>query len=247
MIQKPLISVIIPVKGRINVFKEAIESIYNQTYKNFEIIVSETSPEKETETIIENFKNKGLNITHLKNTDDTKGISYSRNRAIEISNGEYITFLDSDDLWYPKKLELQLQKYEQSPNLGLLYHDVISFDNNRKAPDHNYFYFNESKPYKGKCFLNLYTSYNIIPTSSVMTKKEVLEKIGLFDENLSANEDRDLWIRISQKYDIDYIDQPLGKYRYNAQNICLTPGLMNKGIEKVLEKYKDYYNQLISE
>lgn len=240
MQKKPLISVIIPVKGRAAVFQEALQSICKQTYKNIEVIIAESNPEPEILKIINNFKNK-LNIIHL--NVENKGISFSRNIAIKKSSGQYIAFLDSDDLWMPNKLNVQLEKYKQSPDLGLIYHDAISFDHNHNLPDHSYFYHNGSKPYKGDCFLNLYTSYNIIPTSSVMTTKDVLQKTGLFDENLQANEDRDLWIRISRNYKIDYIDKPLAKYRYNSQNICSTPGLMNKEVEQVLEKYSNYYKK----
>jgi len=209
------ISVIVPTYNRADLISETIESILNQTYKNFELIIVDDGSTDNTEEVIRKFKDS--RIKYIK-TDNWGGPARPRNTGIKKAKGEYIAFCDDDDIWLPKKLEKQIRVFQISNETAMLYTrfktiegDVIS---NRIFP--------ENGKYKsGNIFKSLYLR-NFIACSSVMVKRSVLDQVGFFntDPNLIAVEDADLWLRIALKHIIKCTDDlPLLLYRIQSQRI----------------------------
>lgn len=235
MNQKPFISVIIPTFNRGELLIETLSSVYRQTYKNFEVILIDDNSTDNTLGLLKPFFKRENFIYCRKKIG--KNISRSRNLGINLAQGELIALLDSDDLWLPQKLARQVEKFNHNPRAGLVYSDGITFyDKNsavKKCP-HRYIL---GEAYTGKVFHKLYHQGNFIATSSILVRKEVLMKVGGFDENLAVNEDVDLLLRIALKYMIDCVNEPLIKYRVHKNRISEDKARMKKNLLKAKNKY----------
>ena len=213
--KQPLVSVIMPTYNHAQFIGEAIDSVLNQTYRNFELIIIDNFSEDNTERIVTSHKDDRIKYLKFKNNGV---IAASRNYGIRHSQGEYIAFLDSDDIWLPEKLEKQIKVFQISNETVMLYTrfkiiegDIIS---NRIFPKNG-------KYKSGNIFKALYIR-RFIACSSVMVKRNVLDQVGLFDTDpdLIAIEDTDLWLRIALKYVIKCTDGlPLLIYRMQPQSI----------------------------
>ncbi len=199
----PLISVIIPVFNREHFIKESILSVLNQTYKNFEIIVYDDGSTDNTGKVIkriaELYKNANLKYFY---SHKNHGPSYARNRAFEASKGEFIAFLDSDDLWLKNKLKIQI-KYMLENDWDICQTEEIWIRNNKRVNPHL-----KHKKYAGFIF-DKALKLCIVSPSCVMMKRKIFQESGGFDENMPACEDYDLWLRISLKHPIYLIDKKL--------------------------------------
>lgn len=210
----PKVSVIIPTYNRANYVVEAIESVFNQTYRNMETIVIDDGSTDDTQEKISQLRDR---IKYI--YQDNRGPAIARNWGIRASQGEFIAFLDSDDVWLAEKLELQIGLLESRREVGLVYSDAFrSYGNTGIIEKDTEFV--RLKPYAGWTFGHLFRD-NFIHTSTVVVRKRCLEEVGVFDEggNFVPAEDYDLWLRIAARYQIDYINKPLIKYRDHSTNI----------------------------
>ena len=140
-------------------------------------------------------------------------VGVKRNYGIKKSYGEYIAFLDDDDLWLPEKLEKQVELLDSNNELGLVYSDSYVIDRHGNLGEHTYFY--GRKPVAGNV-LNELLQNNPIPLLTSMVKKEVLNKVGEFNPRYKIVQDYDLWLRIAEYYPIDFMEQPLTKFRVHS-------------------------------
>jgi len=224
-----LVSVIIPSYNCGKYIKEAIESVFSQTYKNFEIIVIDDDSTDDTEYSLKEYIGK---ITYFKQPH--RGAASSRNEGLKRAKGDFIAFLDADDVWEKEKLEKQIKYLEEHPEAGMVYTDLYRIDmrTNRLLSR-----WSEVFPVKeGFVFKDLIEK-NFIQTSSTLMKKEVIECIGFFDETFKAYEDIDYWVRIAEKFKIGYIPEPLVKYRMFPGTLSQKPFWMAEGRLKVFEKH----------
>ncbi len=139
----------------------------------------------------------------------------ARNAAIEKAEGKYIAFLDCDDIWLPEKLEKQVSLLDSNKELGLVYSDSYVIDGNGDLRENAYFY--GIKPFRGNAFNELF-QFNFIPMLTVAIRREVLDKVGVFNPRYEMAEEYDLWLRIAEYYPIDFIEQPLAKCRVHAES-----------------------------
>lgn len=199
----PLISVIIPVYNREKFIKESMISVINQTYKNFELIIyNDGSTDKTDESIKKVCKlYPSYKIKYI-NSPNNKGPSFARNRGVEIANGEYIAFLDSDDLWLKNKLSTQI-KYMIDNNWQICQTEEIWIRNGKRVNPQQ-----KHKKHSGYIF-DKALKLCIVSPSAVMMKKYIFYEFGGFDETLPACEDYDLWLKISSKYPIYLIEKKL--------------------------------------
>lgn len=199
----PLISVIIPVYNRENFIKESILSVLNQTYKNFELIIYDDGSKDKTEDIVKKIIEfyPNYNIRYIKNSKNN-GPSFARNRSVELSQGEFIAFLDSDDLWLKNKLTIQIKKMIEN-DWDICQTDEIWIRNGKKVNPHK-----KHQKISGYIF-DKALKLCIVSPSAVMMKKNLFFEFGGFDENLPACEDYDLWLRISSKFPIYLIEKKL--------------------------------------
>lgn len=221
----PTVSVIIPTYNRANLVSRAIKSVLNQTYQDFEIIVVDDCSEDNTEEIVKSFNDSRIRyIKHKKN----KGGSAARNTGIKRARGKYIAFLDDDDEWLPSKLEKQIMLFEKlSKHYGVVYSgyyiakgDVIK----RKV----------LPKYRGDVYGYL-LKRNFIGSPTIVVRKECFKRAGLFDEDLPASQDWDMWLRIAKYYKFEYILEPLAIYYTNGSYFKLDKYIIS--LEKILNKY----------
>lgn len=203
--KEPLISVIIPTYNMEKYITDAIDSALAQTYKNVEIIVVDDGSTDFTINILKKYNSK-IKYFYQKN----KGPSAARNVGIKYAKGEYIAFLDSDDVWLPRKLELQVKYFSENAFRGLIYTGYYTIDETGETVEiHKIEDFSKNKVLKDLFFKNV-----ISTASTIMVNRECFEESGGFDENLAVAEDWDMWLRIIKRYDFDYISEPLVKVKF---------------------------------
>ncbi|MFC1668227.1 glycosyltransferase family 2 protein [Chlamydiota bacterium] len=192
------VSVIIPTYNRKDFVCEAIASVIDQTYRNTEIIViDDGSTDNTKEAVQSQFPQV---IYHYQ---DNKGISRARNAGIGLALGEFISFLDSDDLWKKNKLLMQMEAISSDPGIKICYTNEIWLKEGQHLNQKL-----KHKKYGGYIFEKC-LPLCIISASSIIIHKSIFTKIGLFDETYPVCEDYDYWLRLSSHYPIHFIDNKL--------------------------------------
>jgi glycosyltransferase involved in cell wall biosynthesis len=203
----PLVSVVIPTYNRAHLIREALESVFSQTFKDYEVILIDDGSTDGTEAIIQEHYAGRLRYVKQKNT----GISGARNRGIALAKGKYVAFLDSDDRWLPEKLQKQFDYMEAHPKTGLLCTKLARYE---IGGDGKMEICPAGFP---KHFSELLEGPNFIPTTTTMVRRECFEKTGVFDPALQVAEDWDLWIRIGKVYEMHCLDDILAEHRDHPQ------------------------------
>ena len=195
MNQRPLVSVIIPTYNRESLLKDAILSVLMQTYQNLELIIIDDCSKDNTSGVVVKFND--VRVKYVKH-DKNKGFSATRNTGIKNASGDCVLILDDDDLMAPYALEKLVKKMNQSTieNLGAVYGASWWVDDKKRTikiinSKENGNVFKEIL--KEQVFTNL------------LLKREVFEKVGLYDENLGGNGDFDFYLRLAKKYQFDFI------------------------------------------
>jgi len=200
------ISVIIPTFNRKDLVTRAIESVVNQTLQPYELIVIDDGSTDGTSEII---KSEFPQIKYI--WQENTGISNARNLGIQNSKGNWIAFLDSDDEWLPKKLEYQFNAIQPNSEFQIFHTNEIWIRNGKRVNPKN-----KHQKYGGHIFEKCLPLCVISP-SSVLIKKDIFKKYGLFDTALPACEDYDMWLRICAFLPVYYLEEPLLK-KYGGHN-----------------------------
>jgi len=231
--QAPKVSVILPTYNRAHIIEKAIQSVLKQTYQDFEIIIIDDGSKDDTEKIIRGFQEKDNRIKYIR-FEENKGAAAARNAGINMSKGEYITFQDSDDEWVIDKLEKQMKVIETSSENIVVYCGFWRIDGDEKTyiPDINI------SNREGNIHKEL-LKRNFIDTPSILLLKKNLEKIGMFDENLSRLQDWDLAIRLSKYYNFKLIDEPLYISYVLSDSISANYEALIIAMQIILAKYQD--------
>jgi glycosyltransferase involved in cell wall biosynthesis len=224
----PLVSIIMPTYNAEKFISKSIQSVLNQTYQNWELIVVNDGSKDNTSKVVESFDDKRILLIKQKNS----GVSKARNIGIKNAKGAYIAFLDSDDLWLKKKLEIQVNYMLNHPNIVLSYTYYNSFVGDDTVVKNKQLY-----PFKINNLNERLLVFNFIATLTVMVKSDVLKDIGGFDTQLFGPEDWDLWIKVSQKGNIGYINQNLALYREHDGGISKSKARQLEEEYKVLLRH----------
>jgi alpha-1,3-rhamnosyl/mannosyltransferase len=226
----PKVSVCIPTYNREYLLKETLDSVFAQTYKDFEVVIVDDGSTDGTKQMLE--KN-GYNVRYY--WQENAGDAAARNKLIELANGEYISFLDSDDLLYPDALERMVSAIPDNTEDVIVYGPYIAIDEHD-----NILYRRKKKLYDGRITEYLFENILIHSCGSLFPKK-VLVQAGGFDTSLAVCSDYDLWLRLSLQYDFISLEKPVFKRRRHSGNIS-KPSFTKRDIEyKVLEDF--YYNR----
>ena len=202
MTKTPRATIIIPTFNRAGVITRAIDSVLQQSYQSFELIVIDDGSTDETGTLVKEYAVQyPEKVCYCYHTH--RSVSHARNRGIQLANGDYIAFLDSDDSWHPRKLEKQVA-YLEHQDVGLVHTGRRVY---------------ASEDYKR---LGLLPAFDQLARSSaellsgcsglamsVLIRREVFKKVGQYDESLPTTQDLDLWLRIAKEFEIGLIDEPL--------------------------------------
>lgn len=229
--QEIKVSVIIPAYNTAKYIRETLESVFAQTFKNFEVIVVNdgSSDTKEFEHELMPYLDRIVYINQ-----ENRGASAARNVGIYRAGGEYIAFLDSDDIWLPSFLESQMDLLQEDPRLDFVYADGVIIGESLFVGRRMM----ELYPCNGAVtFESLLVDQCHVTTSGVVARKQSLVDGGLFDENISHAEDYDLWLRVAHRgARITYQRKVLWKYRSRSGSLSTLKDKMLAGEAAVLIK-----------
>lgn len=192
------VSVILPTYNRAYVLRRAIDSVLAQTFQDVELVVIDDGSTDPTPALLADY---GQRIISLR--QDNAGVSRARNTGIRAASGELIAFLDSDDAWLPEKLARQVAALDGQPQMPLCHTDEIWIRNGVRV--------NPKKKHRkrgGEIFRDCLPLCVISP-SAAMLRRAAFDDIGLFDETLPACEDYDLWLRLTCRYPVIFLEEPL--------------------------------------
>jgi glycosyltransferase involved in cell wall biosynthesis len=195
----PKVSVIIPTYNRLSMLKEAVNSVLAQDFEDMELIVVDDGSTDGTAVEMKQYGGRVKLIEHT----EKRGVSAARNRGILHAKGKYIAFLDSDDLWMKGKLKIEVTFLDDNPHYPLCYTDEIWIRKGKRVNP-----MIKHAKYSGWIFEKC-VPLCIISPSSVMMRKTLFSKVGLFDEALPVCEDYDFWLRVSARFPIFFISRKL--------------------------------------
>lgn len=225
MSSNPFFSVIIPTHNRAHVLGRAIDSVLSQSFQNFELIVIDDGSTDNTDEILLKYTNK-IHITKIENS----GVSAARNRGVDLANGQWICFLDSDDEWLSHKLQSQYDFIQSNPLIPVIHGEEIWIRNGKRV--------NPKKKHKksGGDIFEKCLPLCLISPSAVCIKKEIYLAMGGFDEDFIVCEDYDLWLKLTSLYPVGFIEEPIiNKYgghedqlsaRYKAMDLWRVKSMM---------------------
>jgi len=215
--------------------KETLESIFAQTYKDWELVVINDGSTDSTESIIKEYISQGYPISYC--WQENRGLGYSRNEALKHSRGKYIAFIDHDDIWLPQKLEKQIPLFDRNPKTAIVASNAIQF--NEKG---NNALFCKKKPKTGYVFRELLAN-NFICLSTALIRRHALDEFDeWFDSRFRHIEETELFTRIAYIWHFDYVDEPLAKNRIHKESSSyLRPDLSPKETEMMIEKFIGLY------
>jgi glycosyltransferase involved in cell wall biosynthesis len=225
----PNVSVCIPTYNREHLLKETLDSVFAQTYKDFEVVIVDDGSTDGTKRMLEK---SGYDVRYYwqKNAGDAA----ARNKLIELASGKYISFLDSDDLLYPDALEKMVEAMPKDAEDVIVYGPYVAIDEHG-----NILRRRRKKLYDGRITRHLFENILIHSCGSLFPKK-VLTQAGGFDTSLPVCSDYDLWLRLSLDYDFVSLGSPVFKRRRHSGNISRI-SFANRNTEyKVLKNF--YYN-----
>lgn len=218
---EPLLSVVIPTYNRADYITQTIESVLQQTYENIEIIVIDDGSTDDTADVVLRF---GRKVRYVRQENAERGAS--RNHGLRLANGDYIAFLDSDDLWLPGKAAVGIQFLHGRPAVGLICTDAIEIDGEGKERR-----ILRAGGLSGKVTGKLLqNNFVIMPTH--IARASVVRQIGGFREEreLSGSEDWEMWVRLSLIADIAYVPEVTAKYRVHTANTMSSAAGMQRSM-----------------
>lgn len=230
-----MISVIIPTYNSKKYIGEAINSVLRQTFTDYEIIVVDDGSTDNTKEIIDNNFPK-VRYFYIKH----QGVSRARNHGIQRACGEFIAFLDADDVWLPDKLERQIDAFNADQELMLVFTEHRFFDSNgiKEAT-----FSKKERLMKGDVIKNIFL-YSHVALPTVMVRKSVFHETGYFEEDLNVAEDDNLWIRIALKFRIHLLDEVLVHCRMTENSLSRTTSNLVAGVLKNIELIEKKYPDL---
>ncbi|MBF0253108.1 MAG: glycosyltransferase [Candidatus Omnitrophica bacterium] len=197
--KQPFFSVIVPVYNRERFIDKCLQSILDQTFDDFEIIVVDDGSSDNTKSIITTFNDARIKYHYYEHS----GVSSARNKGLHLASGKFIAFLDSDDWWKPNKLQKGINYINNFPEIKIFHTEEIWYKNG--------VLFDQKKKHKNP---DGFVYKNILPLccismSTIIMERSVFNDIGYFDETLEACEDYDLFLRATSKYKVKLISEPL--------------------------------------
>ena len=224
----PLISVVIPTYNRAHKIEQAIRSVQNQTFQDWELIISDDGSKDNTREVVKKFMQSDARI-HYIHQEVNRGAQAARNRGIKEAKGEWIAFLDSDDTWLPESLERRLGVAKKE-NVSVVHSDAYIQHENK--PLERYWL----PEWKGDIYKKIISKEGPM-FQALLVKKEALEKINLLDENIVAYQEWDTSIRLAKHFEFGFEPAPTFIYDYTCRDSISRDGVRAaQGYEQIFKK-----------
>jgi len=205
-----MVSVVIPAYNADPWIAETLDSVLEQTFRDFEVIVVDDGSTDQTPELAASYGDQ-IRYLHKENG----GTPSARNAGIRAARGSYIAFVDADDLWRPEKLEIQMQLFHDDPDLAWVYSSAILFE---EQVNQLLYRVNQGmKMYAGDILRPLLLS-SFICSATPVIRRDVFDTVGYFEESFPHSDEWDMWLRIAAKYEVGFVDQPLAKHRIHANS-----------------------------
>lgn len=219
------VSVVVPTYNQSKLLQVTIESVLDQTYPNLEIIVVDDGSTDDTATVLAQYSAR---VTCMRQAN--RGVAAARNAGIRVATGEYLTFMDHDDLMLPTKLERQVQVLDSRPEVGLVHCSYYHIDENGDHLDIVW-----GLP-EGDTLRDLVCG-DFVWVGGPLVRRQCLDHVGLFDEEHPWTADWDMWLRIAQAgYEFACVQEPLGAYRILKGSMMSDPAKLERDVFAVLDK-----------
>lgn len=220
-----LVSIVIPSYNHEKYISETIESVLNQTYQNFEIVITDDGSSDNTVDIIKKFSDSRIKLFVF---EENKGACSALNNCIINSEGKYVACLNSDDVWEPDKLEKQVKFLDENPEAAVVFSKAEIIDENgKKFKDKNHFYysiFEQGNRNNAEWLRYFFLEGNCLCHPSALLRRSIHDEIGLYNENLANLYDLEMWVRICLKHDIHILDEKLTKFRVRDEGANASSG-----------------------
>lgn len=230
----PTVSVILPTYNRADILGSAVESVLEQTYEDFELLIVDDGSTDDTDDTVAAFDDPRIRyIEH----DVNKGAAAARNTGIEAARGSYIAFQDSDDEWSPRKLAKQMAVFDRSPpDVGVVYTGIWRTVNGEKR----YLPYPGIDPKEGDIWRSIQRQ-NFIPVQVAVVRRKCFEQVGAFDEQTPPIDDWDLWLRIARQFEFRLVDEPLVSATVREDSISRNREAIVASRERIITKYRDAF------
>jgi glycosyltransferase involved in cell wall biosynthesis len=234
----PTFSVYIPAYNRARYLGQAIESVLNQTFEDFELIIIDDCSTDNTKEVVHGYKDKRIRYYY---NEKNLGCVASHNKGLTLARGRYIHPLDSDDLLFPANLEEKEHLFSRNPNTGLVYSDANIIDTNGNVLKESYWQAEGYMPVKGRLNSELIASCGCVMINPAY-KKEAVAKVGLQNTKLIHPHDGEYRLRIAAEFEVDYVPKALYSWRIHPAGRHLTKNeemYMERAnvIREISEKY----------
>jgi glycosyltransferase involved in cell wall biosynthesis len=210
----PLVSILLPTYKRLRYLRATLASVYAQTYENWELVIADDGSDEDTKAFL-----RTVEVEHRAKLiwlPHSGRLATVRNAALRVAEGAYVAFLDSDDLWLPRKLSVQLEILRARADCGWSYTAFSNVDADGKLLAE------ESRrrwvPYDGDIFEKVVTGEASIRTPSVLANRELVAQAGGFDEATGSATDYDLWTRLALRSRVAIVDESLLHVRHHEDN-----------------------------
>lgn len=209
----PFFSVIIPLYNKEKFIKNTLESVLNQSFEDFELLIVNDGSTDGGEAVVQSFSDKRINYFHKTNA----GVSAARNYGIARANSEYIAFIDADDFWQSDFLGEMKHLIQSHPN-HKVFACALKLETPHRAFPAQYSFNTQGGPQVINYF-EASMKQTVLSGSSAVFHREVFQNSGLFDEKIKSAEDTDMWIRIGLKHEVVFLNLPLATYVFDRQSL----------------------------
>jgi glycosyltransferase involved in cell wall biosynthesis len=209
----PLVSVVIPTYNRADLLRETLDSVLCQTVTDIEIIVADDGSTDDTAAVVAAYGSRVRYVRQVHSGQD----GAARNLGVRVSQGKYVAFVDSDDLWRPEKLHRQLELIEGHSHIGMVYSDARFFES---ATGRTAYYMSQVRPFRHGRIAEQLIMGNFIATSSTMIRRDTLKSVGEFSEEPGIRpNDWEMWLRVAAVSSIACCPVPLVDYRLHQSRL----------------------------
>jgi len=217
-VSSPTVSVILPVFDRLGFLRAAVASVFAQTLTDWELVIADDGSNEQTRAYLaELARQPRIRVVWLAHTGNPAA---ARNAALQEATGEFVAFLDSDDEWLPEKLATQVAALRDQPQRLWCYSPVLHIDAHgsplMRKPNRR------RKPPVGATFERIARWEAAIAMPSVIAQRQLVERVNRFDERQKMHEDCDLWLKLAQQSEVNFIDKPLSRVRHHTSHYSAT-------------------------
>lgn len=233
--ENPMVSIVLPTYNRADIIGDSIQSVLNQSYENFELLVVDDASTDNTKSVVEGFEDDRVRyLRHERN----KGAPEARNTGLDASKGPLIGFQDSDDEWHREKLLRQVEAFREAPvEVGVVYTGM-----KREENDELRFLPYKSVDMKEGDIRPSLARYNFISTPVALVRKHCFDEVGQFDEDAWPLSDWELWIRISKRFEFRFVDETLVFGEVRPDSISTDQAGLVRARSHIITKHKEFFD-----